>query len=166
MLSVTELAAHWRAGGAPYRRGGRVDAGYQAELAARAADRADALGSFYKSKLLAGAHVIDAHQGVPYTRAQAARETLRERFDAALAGVDALALPTTPDVAPRLEDADDPGFDYARNTRAADVTRLPAVTLPNGQLDGLPVGLQLVGGAFEEASLLGAAAAVEARLPA
>jgi amidase/aspartyl-tRNA(Asn)/glutamyl-tRNA(Gln) amidotransferase subunit A len=165
VLSATEIAAHWAAGGAPYRRGGLVDAGYQAELAARAASSGASLGSFYKSKLLAGAHVIEARDGRPYTRAQAAREVLRERFDEALADVDALVLPTTPDVAPRLAAVDEPAFDYARNTRAADVTRLPAITLPNGTVDGLPVGLQLVGGAFEEASLLGTAAAVESTLP-
>lgn len=165
-LSVTELAAHWRDGGAPYRRGGVVDPDHQAALADRFAGAADELGPFYRAKLLAGAAVIDAARGGPYTRAQAAREVLRERFDAALADVDALVLPTTPDVAPRIEDADEPPFDYARNTRAADVTRLPALTLPNGTLDGLPVGLQLVGGAFEEAALLGAAAAVEATLAA
>ncbi len=163
-LSLVELAAHWRAGGAPYRRGGVVDLDYQAALAERAAGSGGDLGPYYKSKLLAGARVIEAHDGVPYTRAQAAREVLRERFDAALSGVDALVLPTMPDVAPRVEDAADPGFDYGRNTRAADVTRLPAVSLPNGTHDGLPVGFQLIGGAFEEASLLGAAAAVEATL--
>ena len=165
-LSVTELAAHWRAGGAPYRRGGLVDPGYQGDLAARAASAGGELGSHYKQKLLAGARVIEGHRGVPYTRAQAAREVLRERVDAALAGVDALVLPTTPDVAPRLEDAADPGFDYGRNTRAADVTRLPAVSLPNGTHEGLPVGLQLVGEAFGERRLIGAAAAVEAVLAA
>ena len=165
-LSVTELAAHWRAGGAPYRRGGVVDLDYQAALAERIADDAGALGPYYKQKLLAGASVIADGRGLPYTRAQAARETLRERFEAALDGVDALVLPTTPDVAPRVEDAADPGFDSVRNTRAADVTRLPAVSLPNGALDGLPVGFQLVGEAFGEASLLGAAAAVEAVLAA
>jgi Asp-tRNA(Asn)/Glu-tRNA(Gln) amidotransferase A subunit family amidase len=164
-LSVTELAAHWRDGGAPYRRGGVVDPEHQAALADRFA-AADELGPFYRAKLLAGAAVIDAAHGGPYTRAQAAREVLRERFDAALADVDALVLPTTPDVAPRIEDADEPPFDYARNTRAADVTRLPALSLPNDTLDGLPVGLQLVGGAFGEATLLGAAAAVEATLAA
>lgn len=163
-LSVTELAAHWRDGGAAYRRGGVVDPGYQAALAARTASAGGELGSYYKQKLLAGARVIDAHRGTPYTRAQALREVLRERFDESLSGVDALVLPTMPDVAPRLEDAPDPGFDYGRNTRAADVTRLPAVTLPNGSHEGLPVGLQLLGEGFGERTLLGVANAVAASL--
>ena len=156
-LSFTELAAHWRAGAAPYRRGGVVDGGYQSGFAARAAGASGQLGEFYKSKLLAGAQIIDNHDGRPYTRAQAAREVLREEFDEALSGVDALLMPTMPDTAPSLEDASDPGFDYGRNTRAADITRLPAVTVPNGTDDGLPIGLQLMGDAFEEARLLAAA---------
>lgn len=164
LLSLTELAVHWRDGAAPYRRGGVVDDGYQAAFAARTRASSGALDTFYKAKLLAGAHVVETHGGRRYTRAQAVREVLREEFDAALDGVDALALPTMPDVAPRVEAADDPGFDYARNTRAANVTRLPAVSLPNGTVDRLPVGFQLMGEAFGERELLGAAAAVEPHL--
>lgn len=66
-----------------------------------------------------------------------------------------------PDIAPWIEDADDPGFDYARNTRPANVTGLPAITLPNGEVDGLPVGLQLIGHSFGESELLCLADAVE-----
>ena len=165
-LSVTELAAHWRDGGAPYRRGGVVDPAYQADLAARADARAAELGPYYKQKLLAGAHVVEAHRGGPYVRAQAAREVLRERFEAALEGVDALVAPTTPDVAPPVDEAAAPGVDPGLNTRPADVTRLPAVSVPNGTHEGLPVGVQLVGPAFGERDLLAAAAAVEATLAA
>jgi amidase/aspartyl-tRNA(Asn)/glutamyl-tRNA(Gln) amidotransferase subunit A len=160
LLSVTELAAHWRAGGAPYRRGGVVDPGHVAALSARTREYGGRLGPFYRSKLLAGAAVLDRAPAL-YARAQAAREVVREAFEAALDGHDALLAPTTPDVAPRVEDAADPGFDYARNTRPADVTRQPAVTVPNGRVQGLPVGLHLQGEAFAERRLLGAAARVE-----
>lgn len=158
VLSFTELAAHWRDGGAVYRRGGVSDESYQATLADRIEASSAELGGFYKSKLLAGARIIDGHAGRPYTRAQAGREVVRDAVDNALAEVDALVLPTVPDVAPRIEDADDPGFDYARNTRLANVTRLPAISIPNGEVNELPVGLQLLGGAFEDARLLGIAA--------
>ncbi|MFC7157209.1 amidase [Halomarina halobia] len=164
-LSFAEMAAHWRAGGAPYRRGGRVDPGFQVSLARRASAGSGELGTFYKSKLLAGAKLIRDLNGRPYTRAQLARERLRSEFDDALADVDAIVLPTVPSVAPRVEDAFEPEFDYARNTRAANVTRLPAVTLPNGAVDGLPVGLQLVGRAFEDDLLLSIAASIEPHLP-
>lgn len=157
ILSFTELAAHWRDGGATYRRGGVVDEGYQVGLANRIDASSAELGEFYKSKLLAGARIIEGRAGRPYTRAEAGREVLRETVDDILDGVDVVALPTMPDVAPLLENADDPGFDYARNTRLANVTRLPAITLPVGSVEGLPIGFQLVSGAFNDAKLLGIA---------
>ncbi len=163
LLSLTELAAHWRAGGAPYRRGGVVDPAHVEALTARTRAYGDRLGPYYRSKLLAGARLIQRGGGL-YAHAQAAREAVRESFADALAGVDALVTPTVPDVAPRLPDTADPGFDYAYATRPADVTRQPAVTLPNGTVDGLPVGLQLQAGTFEETHLLGVAARVERAL--
>ena len=163
LLSLSELAAHWRAGGAPYRRGGVVDPGYQDALHARTRANPDRLGAFYRSKLLAGAQLLE-RGGRLYTRAQAAREVVREAFEAALDGVDALVAPTMPDIAPRIKDVADPGFDWSLNTRPADVTRQPAMSLPVGRVEGMPVGLHLQTGAFEEASLLGVAARVEATL--
>ena len=164
VLSFSELAAHWRDGGAAYRRGGVIDESYQIGLADRTEAAGAELGAFYKSKLLAGARIIEGHAGRPYTRAQAGREVVRESVRSALDEVDVLGLPTMPDIAPRLEDADDPGFDYARNTRLANITRLPAITVSNGKVDGLPVGFQLMADAFEDAQLLGIAAQTLAQL--
>jgi amidase/aspartyl-tRNA(Asn)/glutamyl-tRNA(Gln) amidotransferase subunit A len=167
-LSFAEMATHWRAGGAPYRRGGGVDEDLQISLARFGEAASNELNEFYKSKLLAGATLIDGTDGRWYTRAQAAREVLRAEFETALDDVDALVLPTMPDVAPRVEEAFDVDMDYARNVRAANVTRLPAITVPNGTVDGLPVGIQLMGDAFGEAELLGIARTVEehAKTPA
>lgn len=167
-ISVTELATHWRAGGAPYRRVGTSDettSNYQVPLVRRAQSSSRELGVWAKSKHLAGAHLIENHLNRHYMRAQAAREVLRDDYDQALADIDALFTPTVPSTPPRLEAAVDPtqyfDYDYAHNTRAANVTRLPAISIPNGTIDGLPVGVQLMGGAFDEATLLGTAAAVE-----
>ncbi|MEF8778422.1 MAG: amidase family protein, partial [Natronomonas sp.] len=55
-------------------------------------------------------------------------------------------------------------YDFGRNTRPANVTRLPAITLPGGSDDGLPIGLQLVGEAFRDDELLGIAATLESLL--
>lgn len=159
-LSLTEVASHWRAGGAPVRRGGVVDEGYQASLANRRQASGE-LGANYKAKILAGARLIEGHQNRLYTRAQAAREVIRAEFDELFTDMDALVMPTLPDVAPLIEDAANPGFGYGQNTRIADVTKLPAISLPNGFVEELPVGFQLIGSAFGEAELLGIAAAVE-----
>jgi amidase/aspartyl-tRNA(Asn)/glutamyl-tRNA(Gln) amidotransferase subunit A len=159
-VSFTELAAHWRDSGVPVRRGGSVDDGYQAALGSRSAAKSGELGEYYKCKLLAGALLLDRHDGRHYTRAQAAREVLREAVVEALAGVDVLVMPTMPMVAPRIEDGEDPGYAYGRNTRLADVTRQPAITLPDGTVDGLPTGLQLMADEFEERTLLAAASSV------
>ena len=161
VLSATEIAAHWRADGAPLRSPGPVDPIYQTAFAdrRRASDRS--VNTFYKAKLLAGAYLQVEDAGRTYTYARAARRVLRDAFDEAMADLDAVVLPTTPDVAPLLPDADAPGFDYARNTRPADVTGRPAITLPHGTVDGLPVGVQLIGDEFGEADLLHLAGAVE-----
>lgn len=163
-VSLVELAAHWRDGAAPYRRGGAVDEGFQAAFASRARSNSGELGTHYASKLLAGARIIESHGGHPYVRAQAAREVLHRETIRELEVVDALCLPTMPGGAPLIEEAYDPGFDYGRNTRLADVTRLPSITLPNGRIGGLPVGFQLLGAAFDEAALLGVAERIEAHV--
>ncbi|MGM0604860.1 MAG: amidase family protein [Halobacteriota archaeon] len=165
ILSFCELTAHWRDRAAPLRRGGTVDEAYQAAFSrgAKGATVSD-LHPFYKSKLLAGATVLEQTGGRYYTRAQNAREFLHAEFVSALEGVDILAFPTMPDVAPRIADADTPGFDYARNTRAADVTRLPALTVPAGTVDGLPIGLQLMSESFTERKLLAHASTIVDRL--
>lgn len=72
------------------------------------------------------------------------------------------------DVAPPLGDVvgyTDFEFDLLSNTRPANVTRMPAITLPAGTTDGLPVGFQLMGREFEDARLWGVAASVEPHLP-
>ncbi|EMA54761.1 amidase family protein [Halococcus salifodinae] len=164
LLSLTELATLWRDGGVPYRRASVVDDGYQAAFAARSRALGRKLSTWYKSKLLAGAALVERDYGLRYGRAQAARDLLARELDDALDGVDCLVLPTMPETAPRIADAPSPDFDYARNTRLANITRAPALTLPNGTVDDLPVGLQLLAGEFEERTLLRVASYVESRL--
>lgn len=163
-LSYTELAAHWLSRGAAYRRGGIIDVRAQNEFARRARAASHELNVPYKSKLLAGAYLIDQYEGRQYTRAQAAREALATEFEDALAGIDCLLLPTTPALPPRIAEFPTSDVDYFRNTRAGNVTSLPAVTLPADTIDGLPVGVQLMGHPFGDAELLGTAAAVDPHL--
>ena len=160
-ISYTELASHWRAGAAPHRRGGGADELSQQSLSSSLRGRSGQLGPYYKSKLLAGAQLIEDERSRFYTRAQGVRETLRGEFESALRGVDALVYPTAPAVAPKLDDVDRTALDFARNTRQATVTRLPAITLPTGTHEGLPLGTEFVGGPFRERTLLRIASGVE-----
>lgn len=163
-ISYPEVAAHWRAGGAPFRRGGDVDDGYQSAFSRRTRAGGGELGEFYKTKLLAGAYVIERDGGRRYTRAQTARRAFTREFEAAIEGVDVLMMPTMGGIAPRVEDSASPGFDTGRNTRIGNLTGLPALTMPNGTVDGMPIAVQLMAEAFGEAALLGVAAAVEEHL--
>ncbi|MFB6160718.1 MAG: amidase [Haloferacaceae archaeon] len=162
--SYAELAAHWRDGGAPYRRGGRVDPHYQAAFARNAEAASAEVNPYYRARLLAGAQLIEAHRGRHYTRALAAGDALAAEFDAASADVDALVTPTTPATAIAVDEARSPGYHYGRNTVPANVTGRPAITLPNGRIDGLPIGLQLIGEQFDDRRLVGVAAAADRAL--
>lgn len=172
VISYTEEAAHWRAGGTPYRSNRTVDEELGLALGSRTRSASAKLDPNAKSKLLAGAEIIHNQRGRHYIRAQEVRWTIRSRFRDALESVDVLLTPSTPSVAPRLDDLEgtygsamsessDADFDFGRNLRVANLTQLPAITIPNGFVDSAPAGLQLIGDAFDDASLLGAAAAVE-----
>jgi len=167
IVSQVELADHWRSGGAAYRRspGESVDEKYQSSFASRIKSLNETLGVGYKSRLLIGAYVISEENGRLYTRAQAARDLIRAEYDSALSNVDVLVSPTRPVTAPRADEGKvGQNVDTSINTRGANVTRLPAITLPNGFVNGLPAGLQLIGPAFREDTLLSAAQCVESLL--
>ena len=105
-----------------------------------------------------------------YARAQRGREVLRHEVDAALAGVDALALPTLPIPAPelgqaaaRLGETELPvRAVMLRLTQLFNITGHPAISLPCGRTPaGLPIGLQLVGRRRQTPALLAIALACE-----
>jgi aspartyl-tRNA(Asn)/glutamyl-tRNA(Gln) amidotransferase subunit A len=105
-----------------------------------------------------------------YLRAQSLRESLRREVVSVLLTVDALALPTTQRTAMSVSDSDDRHgrLDAAavralcRYTFLGNLTGLPCATAPVGlDAEGLPIGLQLVGDAWDEATLLALMAELE-----
>lgn len=125
-------------------------------------------GPEVKRRILLGTFVLSAgYQDAWYQKAQRARTRLRAELDAALARVDVLAGPTCPTTAfPLGARADDPVAMYLTDvcTVLANLSGLPAVSIPCGRDPaGLPVGLQLMGRAFDEATLLAAAHGIEQR---
>jgi amidase len=133
---------------------------------------ADDFPPMMKFATILGQYLADQYQGRYYATAQNLARDLRANYDAALEGVDVLALPTTPH-APHevraeatMREAMDRSLSMNGNTSPFNGTGHPAITLPCGEAAGLPVGLMLVGDRFGDAALLGAAAAVEAELDA
>lgn len=110
---------------------------------------------------------------VDYLQAQQVRRQLKNEFDATLADVDVLITPTLPVLPPNLGDSEadlngkkvDLIDNFIRFTGPSNLTGLPAASVPAGLSDGLPVGLQIIGRRFDEATVLKVAAAVERTEP-
>jgi aspartyl-tRNA(Asn)/glutamyl-tRNA(Gln) amidotransferase subunit A len=122
-------------------------------------------GREVKRRCLIGAYALSAgYYDAYYGQAQRVRTLIRRDFDAAFEKCDLLLTPTSPTVAFRIgELVDDPLAMYACDlfTLPVNLSGLPALSLPCGLSDGLPVGLHLAGPAFSENRLLAAAHALE-----
>src|SRR5690606_22816602 len=95
-----------------------------------------------------------------YLRAQKVRRLIADDFARAFSQVDVLMGPTTPAPAFELGGAEqDPVSMYLNDiyTIGANLAGLPAMSIPCGRIDGLPVGLQIIGPHFSEAQLLNVA---------
>jgi amidase len=131
-------------------------------------NRADELSDTLKNTMLLGHYMVTRYRGHYYAKAQNLVRRLRRAYDEALARCDLLLLPTLPIVATPLPEPDAPvgqvlqrGFEMLANTAQFDCTHHPAMSLPCGLVDGLPVGMMLVGKAFGEETIYRAAAAFE-----
>ena len=129
--------------------------------------RAQGFGAEVKRRILLGTYALSAgYYDAYYLRAQKVRALVRRDFDRVFAaGVDAVASPTSPTPAFKLgEKIDDPLAMYLNDiyTVPANLAGLPGISLPCGfSKAGLPIGLQLIGRPFEEATLLRIARAAE-----
>jgi aspartyl-tRNA(Asn)/glutamyl-tRNA(Gln) amidotransferase subunit A len=122
--------------------------------------RRDDYGADVLQRLDDGTQVTATH----YLKGQQARRVLVDRFRVLFEGIDVLLTPTTGILAPTISDARGP---EARQkllgcTRLFNTLGLPAMSVPCGfSTTGLPIGLQVVGRAFEEATILRVAHAYE-----
>lgn len=129
--------------------------------------RANDFPATVKLVVLLGQYMSDRYNGHYYAKAQNLGRTLRAAYDAALENADVLAMPTTPQraqpipVNPDLRTYLGTTLTMIHNTCPFDITGHPAISLPCGDADGLPVGLMFVGRHFQEGALLGAASAYE-----
>jgi aspartyl-tRNA(Asn)/glutamyl-tRNA(Gln) amidotransferase subunit A len=126
-------------------------------------------GAEVRRRILLGTLLLSAgSREQQYARAQHARSLIEQDFHFVFgSGVHAIFTPTTPGVAfPLGSRLNDPMAMYGSDafTVAANLARIPAVSIPVGDVDGLPVGAQLMGAMWDEERLIGIAAALEAHL--
>ncbi|MGE5530407.1 MAG: Asp-tRNA(Asn)/Glu-tRNA(Gln) amidotransferase subunit GatA [Patescibacteria group bacterium] len=129
------------------------------------ATRAAGFGPEVKRRIMVGTYALSAgYYDAYYKRAQQARTLIRRDFERAFTACDALITPTAPVTAFALgERAGDPLAMYLADvcTVTANLAGIPAISLPCGFVDGLPVGMQFLGPAFGEGVLLRLAAAYQ-----
>ncbi len=130
-----------------------------------AAVREAGFGPEVKRRILLGTYALSAgYHDKYYKKAQDARSWVKQEFDAAFDEVDVLASPTMPVLPPKLgESLSDPLQLYLMdaNTVPVNLANLPAISVPAGDVGGLPIGLQLIGPKFGEETIIRAASAVE-----
>jgi amidase len=121
-----------------------------------------------KLVLLLGEHLHRAYHGRYYAKGQNVRHLARQAYDEALASCDVLVLPTIPHLATAIPERDVPipesvsySLSMIQNTPQFNVTGHPAISVPCGVADDLPVGLMVVGRHFDDLTVLQVADAVE-----
>ena len=127
--------------------------------------RGEGFGAEVKRRIMTGTYVLSAgYYDAYYLKAQRVRALINEDFVRAFKGVDVLIGPTTPTPAfPIGAKTSDPITMYLNDiyTIGANLAGLPAISVPCGFVQGLPVGLQIVGPHFSEARVLATAHAFQ-----
>jgi aspartyl-tRNA(Asn)/glutamyl-tRNA(Gln) amidotransferase subunit A len=127
--------------------------------------RGDGFGAEVKRRIMLGTYALSAgYYDAYYVKAQQVRTLIKDEFDAVLTDVDALLAPTSPSVAFKIgAKTQDPLLMYLNDacTLPVNIAGLPGISVPCGLADGLPVGLQVIGRAFDEATVLRVADAYE-----
>jgi len=130
--------------------------------------RPDDVSETVKLVLLLGEYMHRHYHGRYHAKAQNLRVPLCSAYDDVLRRFDVIAMPTIPFPATKIpatdcsrEDYVDAALNMQQNTCPFDVTGHPALTIPCGMVDGLPIGMMLVGKHFDEATLIRAASAFE-----
>lgn len=128
--------------------------------------RGEGFGKEVQTRILLGTYALSAgYYDAYYKKADAIRSGMRQQLEERFEKVDLIVGPTTPDVAFKIgEMVDDPLAMYMQDlyTTFVNLVSCPAMSLPVGKVDGLPVGMQLVAPLFKEERLFRAGRAIEA----
>jgi aspartyl-tRNA(Asn)/glutamyl-tRNA(Gln) amidotransferase subunit A len=146
------------------RYGLRLD-GEEGLMAMYTRTRAQGFGAEVKRRIMLGTYALsEGYYDAYYGSAQKVRTKIADDFREAFARFDFVVTPTSPTVAFTLgEKMNDPWAMYLNDycTVPVPLAGLPAISIPNGLSEGLPVGFQVIGPAFSEPRLLDAAYALE-----
>jgi len=130
--------------------------------------RADELSDTLKISMFVGQYYLKHHRGHYYAKSQNLARLLRSEYEKVLSKYDLLILPTVPMKATPLPPQDaslslicQRAFEMIVNTCPFNITGHPAMSIPCGMSDGLPVGMMIVGRKWQESVIYRAAAAFE-----
>ena len=110
--------------------------------------RREGFGKEVRRRIMLGTFALSTgYYGKYYAKAQAARQNVAEDFSRLFSEVDVLAGPTMPTIAFRLGEKSDPLSMYLSDilTVPANLAGVPAISVPCGTVDGMPIGLQIMG---------------------
>lgn len=119
--------------------------------------RSEGFGDEVKRRIMMGTYALSSgYYDAYYLKAQKIRRLIKDDFEKVLQSVDVILSPTTPSSAFELGAIPDPVAMYQEDifTIPANLAGLPALSIPVGFTENLPVGLQLIGNYFDEARLL------------
>ncbi len=123
--------------------------------------RARGFGDEARRRIMIGTHALSSgYYDAYYKKAASVRAIIRREFDEVFKKVDCLITPTSPTVAwPIGEKTSDPLQMYLADiyTVSANIAGIPAISIPAGDIGGLPVGLQIMGKMFDEKTIFSVA---------
>ena len=131
--------------------------------------RSEGFGDEVKRRIMIGTYVLSSgYYDAYYLKAQKVRKLIKNDFDEAYKKVDAIMTPSTPSSAFKIgEKTNDPVSMYLNDifTVPVNLAGLPAISIPGGlDVKGYPLGLQIIGKAFDEQNILNIAYAMEKKI--
>ena len=130
--------------------------------------RSEGFGAEVKRRIMLGTYVLSAgYYDAYYSKALKVRKLIQDEYAGIFKNYDAIISPTTPTPAFRIGDKTEDVLAMYLNdiyTVPVNIAGIPAVSIPSGKLEGLPLGLQIMGNYFDEQGILNIAHAVESSL--
>jgi aspartyl-tRNA(Asn)/glutamyl-tRNA(Gln) amidotransferase subunit A len=126
--------------------------------------RGEGLGAEAKRRIMTGTFSLSAGYADEYFRkSEQVRQLIKEDFDKILSKYDAIVAPSTPSIALKDKDADNPLFGEIADVLAEGSSEagLPGLTVPSGLSNGMPTGVQFIGKHFDEQTLLNLGQGIE-----